>query len=332
MSIKIKAIERKLKFQAGEQGKYEYRYVMQADLYNKLSQAKVIQEASLRSGISKGSINAAWDAIGEVIKAWATEGHSVAIPGLGSMRFGLRSKSVKKVDDVASSLITSRRVIFTPSVEIKKELNATSVAITCIDRNGDVVKRVSATGGSSGDFEVELIALPEQGGKVSGAGYYDEGDTATIKAVANEGYTFVRWSDGNTEPERNIEITEDLNLQAVFEKVGGTENGGTGNNQQNSGSGQQSQNPTDTTKYTLTLQSNDPNMGTVTGAGQYNKDASATIKAEPKSGYLFDQWSDGNQNAERTISVTRNQTLVATFYPEGGTRPSEEENELPPAE
>ena len=34
MSIKIKAIERKLKFQAGEQGKYEYRYVMQADLYN----------------------------------------------------------------------------------------------------------------------------------------------------------------------------------------------------------------------------------------------------------------------------------------------------------
>ena len=59
---------------------------MQPELYNKLSQSKVISEASLRSGITRGSINAAWDAIGEVIKAWATEGHAVAIPGLGSMR------------------------------------------------------------------------------------------------------------------------------------------------------------------------------------------------------------------------------------------------------
>lgn len=276
-----------------------------------------------KSSLITATYSAPYKAIGEVIKAWATEGHSVATPGLGSMRFGLRSKSVKKVDDVASSLITSRRVIFTPSVEIKKELNATSVAITCIDRNGDVVKPVSATGGSSGDFEVELIALPEQGGKVSGAGYYDEGDTATIKAVANEGYTFVRWSDGNTEPQRNIEITEDLNLQAVFEKVGGTENGGSGNNSQ------QNQTPTDSaTKYTLNVQSNDANMGSVTGSGQYN----TSIKAEPKSGYLFDQWSDGNKNAERNVTVSRDMSLVATFYAEGSQRPSEVEPELPPAE
>lgn len=73
-------------------------------------------------------------------------------------------------------------------------------------------------------------------------------------------------------------------------------------------------------------------MGTVTGGGEYTKDSQATLKATLKSGYLFDQWSDGNQNAERSISVTRNQTLVATFYPESGTRPSEDENELPPAE
>ena len=63
----------------------KWAYVLQADLYNKLSQSKVIQEAALRSGIAKGAINAAWDAIGEVIKAWATEGHSVAVPGLGTM-------------------------------------------------------------------------------------------------------------------------------------------------------------------------------------------------------------------------------------------------------
>ena len=163
MAIKVKAIERKLKFEAGEDGKYEYRYVLQADLYNKLTQAKVIQEASLRSGISKGAINAAWDAIGEVVKAWATEGHSVAIPGLGSMRFGLRSKSVTNVNDVASSLITSRRVIFVPSTDIKDELKKTSINITCYDRNGNIVKRVT----SSDDGTIEDPENPS-GGTPSG--------------------------------------------------------------------------------------------------------------------------------------------------------------------
>lgn len=151
MAIKVKAIERKLKFEKGEDAPFEYRYVMQADLYNKLSQTKVIQEASLRSGIPKGSINAAWDAIGEVIKAWATEGHAVAVPGLGSMRFGLRSTSVADVNKVGTGLITSRRVIFTPSVDIKNELKANSISITCIDRDGNIVKRVTSTD----DAEVE---------------------------------------------------------------------------------------------------------------------------------------------------------------------------------
>ena len=125
--------------------------MLQADLYNKLSQSKVIQEAALRSGIAKGAINAAWDAIGEVIKAWATEGHSVAVPGLGTMRFGLRSKSIADVNKVGSDLITTRRVIFTPNVEIKEELAKTSINITCYDRNGDIVKRVT----SSDDGTVE---------------------------------------------------------------------------------------------------------------------------------------------------------------------------------
>ena len=115
MAIKVKAVERNVSFDKNSE---KWAYVLQADLYNKLSQSKVIQEAALRSGIAKGAINAAWDAIGEVIKAWATEGHSVAVPGLGTMRFGLRSKSIADVNKVGSDLITTRRVIFTPNVEI----------------------------------------------------------------------------------------------------------------------------------------------------------------------------------------------------------------------
>ena len=96
-------------------------------------------------------MQACWDAAGEVIKAWATEGHSVALPGLGTMRFGLRAKAVEDVNDVKSGLISSRRIIFTPAVDLKDELKATAVQITCIDRNGKEVKRVT----SADDGEVE---------------------------------------------------------------------------------------------------------------------------------------------------------------------------------
>ena len=144
MAIKIKAVERNVSFVKGEE---KWAYVLQADLYNRLSQTKVIQEASVRSGISKGSINAAWEAIGEVIKAWATEGHSIPVPGVGTMRFGLRATSVSQVADVGTNLITSRRVVFTPNVDIKRELATTPINITCYDRNGDIIKQVTSGDG-----------------------------------------------------------------------------------------------------------------------------------------------------------------------------------------
>ena len=125
---------------------------MKPEMYSTLTQAKVIKEAALRSGVSQGVMKACWDAAGEVIKAWATEGHSVALPGLGTMRFGLRSKAVENVNEVKSGLIMSRRIIFTPSVDLKDELANTAIQISCIDRNGKEVKRVTST---SGDVEDE---------------------------------------------------------------------------------------------------------------------------------------------------------------------------------
>ena len=151
MALKVKAVERLLKFDKESAG--EYRYVMKPEMYSTLSQAKVIREAALRSGVNQGVMKACWDAAGEVIKAWATEGHSVALPGLGSMRFGLRSKSVDNVNDVKTGLIKSRRIIFTPSVGLKDELANTSIVITCYDRNGNEVKRVTSTSGEVEDPE-----------------------------------------------------------------------------------------------------------------------------------------------------------------------------------
>ena len=150
MALKVKAKEQLIKV-----GKYAetYRSVMMPELYTALAQDQVIKEAALRSGVSRGVMQACWDAAGEVIKAWATEGHSVALPGLGTMRFGLRAKSVDDVNKVKAGLITSRRIIFTPDVDLKEELAKTAVNITCYDRDGKEVKRVTSTSGEVEDPE-----------------------------------------------------------------------------------------------------------------------------------------------------------------------------------
>ena len=162
MALKVKAVERLVKFSKEDAG--TYRYVMTPELYIALNQAKVIREAALRSGVSQGVMKACWDAAGEVIKAWATEGHSVALPGLGTMRFGLRAKSVEKVEDVKAGLISSRRIVFTPTQDLKDELASTAIQITCYDRNGDVVKRVTSA-------DAGTVEDPESGeGEQNGGG------------------------------------------------------------------------------------------------------------------------------------------------------------------
>ena len=147
MAIKVIAQRREVKL-----GKNPgMKFVMRPDLYIPIAEKKVFSEASTHSGISAGVIKAAWDAAGEVIRTWATEGHSVPLPGLGTMRFGVRSKAVAELEDVKTNLISVRRIIFTPNTDVKDELKNTSIQITCLDEDGNVLKRV--TSGDSGDIE-----------------------------------------------------------------------------------------------------------------------------------------------------------------------------------
>lgn len=256
MAIKLKAKEtlQRVGDYAGQ-----YRFVLNTELYNKLSESKVIQEAALRSGVSKGIMQACWDAAGEVIKAWATEGHSVAIPGLGTMRFGVRAKSVDSVDKVASSIITSRRVIFTPNVDIKNELKSTAINITCYDKDGNVIKSVNS--GDKGDIEDPENDNPDGG------------------------------NDG-----------------------GNTQSGGS-----------------TTRQYTLSVTSANTNQGTVTGGGTYSEGSRVNVTASPKSGYQFDKWSDGNTSASRSINVTQNLSLTATFKAVNQTGGGSNDNDDDPA-
>ena len=192
MAINLKAKETLI--QVGEL-KGKYRYVLSTELYNKLPESKVIKEAALRSGVSRGVMQACWDAAGEVIKTWSTEGHSVAIPGLGTMRFGVRAKSVATVGEVAGSLITTRRVIFTPNVDIKDELQRTPIQITCIDRNGKVVKNV--TSGDGGNVE-DPDKDPNGGGTEGGGSGNTEGGGSGNTEGGGSGNTEGGGS-GNTE-------------------------------------------------------------------------------------------------------------------------------------
>ena len=189
MGIKVKAIERNVAF---EKGKQKWAYVMQADLYGQLTQSKVIEEAAVRSGLAKQVINAAWGAIGAVITAWATEGHSVAVPGLGSLRFGLNSTAVEDVNKVSNSLINRRYIIFVPNADIKEELAKTSVNITCYDRNGKIVKQVTSadkndTGADDNKDNTNQGGSTSQGGGTSQGGDSSQGGNTSQGGGSTDG-------------------------------------------------------------------------------------------------------------------------------------------------
>ena len=189
MALKVKAQERLQKI-----GKYagSYRYVLLPELYIALTTQKVIKEAALRSGVSQGVMQACWDAAGEVIKAWATEGHSVSLPGLGTMRFGLRAKSVANVGDVKTSLISTRRIIFTPNSDLKQELSQTPIQITCYDRNGDIVKRVTSSDEGivedpEGENDGESNSENSENSENSGSGNSSSGNSSSNTGNENSG-------------------------------------------------------------------------------------------------------------------------------------------------
>ena len=153
MAIKVIAQRREVKL-----GKNPgMKFVMRPDLYIPIQEKKVFSEASTHSGISAGVIKAAWDAAGEVIRTWATEGHSVPLPGLGTMRFGVRSKAVENLEDVKTNLISGnvlKRVTSGDSGDIEDEEN---------------------TNNSNGTNSGENTGGDNNGGGGSGGGSFDVG-------------------------------------------------------------------------------------------------------------------------------------------------------------
>ena len=72
-------------------------------------------------------------------------------------------------------------------------------------------------------------------------------------------------------------------------------------------------------QVTLSLSASPSNGGSVTGSGSYVKGSMVTVKATPNSGYSFSRWSDGNTNAQRTVTVNDSMTLTAEFTQNSGS-------------
>lgn len=137
----------------------------------------------------------------------------------------------------------------------------------------------------TGQYTVTLIPSPSNAGYCVGGGSYDVGTRAYLYAYPYDGYEFEKWSDGYTYADRYWDIYSDLTLTAYFKKK----------------------------TYSVALNVEPSDGGTVTGAGTYESGTSVTIKATPNKHYKFVSWSDGDTNAERTITVDSDISLTAYF-------------------
>ena len=68
-----------------------------------------------------------------------------------------------------------------------------------------------------------------------------------------------------------------------------------------------------TKQFTITVEANPAEAGTVTGGGTFNDQATTTLTATPNAGWEFVQWQDGVKQNPRTVSVTANETYIAYF-------------------
>ncbi len=134
-------------------------------------------------------------------------------------------------------------------------------------------------------FTVTVESADTEMGTVSESGTYDYGDEIQISATANEHYHFVEWQDGNTENPRTIIVTEDATYTASFA----------------------------IDRFTVTVESADAEMGTVSESGTYDYGTEIQISATPAEGYGFVAWNDGNTDNPRIVIVTEDTTYTAIF-------------------
>ncbi len=171
-------------------------------------------------------------------------------------------------------------------VELKAEPAANYHFVQWSDGNTANPRTITVTANAeyTAEFAIDqhTITVTAENGTVTGAGTYDYGKEVELKAVPNEHYHFVKWSDGNADATRTITVTANAEYTAEFA----------------------------IDQHTITVTAEN---GTVTGAGTYDYGTEVELKAVPAEHYHFVQWSDGNTDVTRTITVTANAEYTAEF-------------------
>ena len=134
-------------------------------------------------------------------------------------------------------------------------------------------------------FTITVESADEAMGIVSESNTYDYGTEIQISATAREHYHFVQWNDTNTDNPRTITVTEDATYTASFA----------------------------IDRFTITVESADEAMGTVSEGGTYDYGSEIQISASAREGYQFVSWDDGNTDNPRTIAVVTDATYIASF-------------------
>ena len=142
-------------------------------------------------------------------------------------------------------------------------------------------------------FTITATADPTAGGNVTGSGSYNYGETCTLTATANTGYTFTNWTKDGTQVSTNttysFTVTESASYVAHF----------TANS------------------YTISVAANPNDGGTVTGGGTYTYGQSCTVTATAAQGYSFVNWRENGNHvtsqAEYTFTVNGDRNLEAHF-------------------
>ena len=156
-------------------------------------------------------------------------------------------------------------------------------------------------------YTVNLTVNNTYYGSVQGSGVYHEGEVASLRAIANEDYSFEGWYKNGIKISGNNQymctITEDIELMAYFVL---------------------------TPVYTVTVTVNNPKYGSASGGGTYKHGEFATITAVANDGYSFLYWKikDVIINywpATFSAPVVENVTVTAYFHDPWGI----EDNELP---
>ena len=160
------------------------------------------------------------------------------------------------------------------------------------------IATIQITGGGTQQYTVNVSANPNIGGSVTGGGTYNQGQSCTVTASPNAGYTFTNWTEnGNvvsTNRSYTFTVTANRTLVANFQA--------------------QPQN------YTVTVSANPTNGGNVTGGGTYQQGQSCTVTATANTGYNFTNWTENGNvvstQANYTFTVNSNRTLMANFTPQ----------------